>query len=52
MILSQEMTKEVVLVLVDEQLVGDENMNSWIRDMKKFLLGGGYPQGLDRAKRR
>lgn len=51
MISSQEITKEVALVL-EEQLVGDENLNSWIHDMKTFLLGGGYPQELGKAKRR
>ena len=52
MISSQEMTEHVALVLEDEQLARDENMNSWRHDMTTFLLGGGYPQGLDRAKRR
>lgn len=46
------MIEEVALVLVDEKPIGDENLNNCIHDMITYLLGGGYPQGLDRAKRR
>ena len=51
MVSSQE-SDEVSLVLIDQQEVGEQNPRIWIDDMMTFLLGNGYPQGLDRAKRR
>lgn len=40
------------MVLIEKQEVGNENPRNWIDDMMTFLLGNGYPQGLDREKRR
>ena len=52
MVSSQESDEEVDLVLAKHQEVRDENPRSWIDDMMTFLSGNGYPQGLDRVKRR
>ena len=50
MISSQDPTKEVSLVIENAKPIGDENPRNWIQDMTTFLLGGGYPQGLDELK--
>ena len=43
------------MVITEQQGEGNDNdavPKSWIDDMKCFLAGNGYPQGLDRTKRR
>ena len=40
---SFETTKEVALVIKNEQPAEDENHNNWIQDMTTFLSRGGYP---------
>jgi hypothetical protein len=44
--------EEASLLIEDEQPTKDASHDNWIQDMTTFLSGGGYPQGLDRKKRR
>ena len=52
MVSSQESKEEVSLVSIEKQEVGDDISRSWVDNMKTFLLGNGYPDGLDTEKRR
>ena len=52
MILSHEIAKEAILVLTEQHETRDDNPRGWMDDMEAFLVGNGYPQGLDKAKRR
>ena len=49
---SFDTTEEVTLIIENEQPAEGGNQNNRIKDMSTFLLGGGYPQGLDITKRR
>ena len=40
------------MLIEDEQPTEGERHSNWIEDMTTFLSGGGYPQGLDKTKRR
>ena len=51
MISSHEADEEVASVLAKQQEVRNNNLRSWIDDMKSLLAKNGYPQGLYRAKR-
>ena len=48
---SFDIEKEVTLVIENEKPSEEGNQNNWIQDISTFLLGGGYPQGLERTKR-
>ncbi|MDF3686162.1 hypothetical protein [Enterobacter hormaechei] len=53
MLSDQDSDEEVAMVIAEQQ--EERNVNgpkSWMDNMKNFLSGNGYPQGLDRAKRR
>lgn len=53
MLSCQEPNEETSMVLTEQQEVrNDAGPKNWMDDMKSFLLGNGYPQGLDRTKRR
>ena len=52
MISSHETDEEVVLVSVEQHEARSDNTTSWVDDMKTFLVGNGYSQGLENAKRR
>ena len=49
---SFDIVEEVALLIENEQLAKDGNQKNWIQYMSTFLSKGGYPQGLDRTKRR
>lgn len=40
------------MMLTEQQEVRNSDPRSWMDDMMNFLLGNGYPQGLDKTKRR
>ena len=48
----QESDEEVAMMLTEQKEARNDDPRNWIDDMKNFLLGNGYPQGLDRDKRR
>lgn len=53
MLSDQDFDEETTMIVTEQQEEGNVNgPRSWIDDMKSFLSGDGYPQGLDRAKRR
>ena len=52
MLSSQESDEEASMILIEQQEVRNNDPRNWINDMKNFLLGNRYPQGLDRTKRR
>ena len=52
MLSSQEPNEEAAMILTEQQEVRNSDLRSWMDDMMNFLLGNGYPQGLDRTKRR
>ena len=52
MISSQEPDEEVTMILIEQKETRNNDPRNWMDDMKNFLLGNGYPQGLDRTKRR
>ena len=53
MLSSQDSDEEASMVIIDQQEErNDDGPKSWISDLKCFLLGNGYPQGLDKTKRR
>ena len=52
MLSSQELDEKAAMILTEQQGVGNNDPRSWMDDMMNFLLGNGYPQGLDRTKRR
>ena len=49
---SFDIEKEVTRLIENEQPTEDGNQNNWIQDISISLIGGGYPNGLDRTKRR
>ena len=40
------------MVLIEQKEARNDDPRNLIDDIKNFLLGNGYHQGLDRAKRR
>ena len=40
------------MLLTEQQEARNDDPRNWMGDMKNFLLGNGYTQGLDRTKRR
>ena len=52
MLSSQEPDEEAAMILIEQQELRNSDPRSWMDDMMNFLSGNGYPQGLDRTKRR
>ena len=52
MLSSQEPDEEAAMILTEQQEVRSDDPRNWMDDIKNFLLGNGYLQGLDRTKRR
>lgn len=52
MISYQELDEEVAMILIEQQEIRKNDPRNWMDDMRNFLLGNGYPQGLDRTERR
>ncbi|MDF3675358.1 hypothetical protein [Enterobacter hormaechei] len=52
MLSSQDPDEEFAMILTEQQEVRNSDPRNWMDDMKNFLLGNGYPQVLDKAKRR
>ena len=40
------------MILIEQQEARNDDLRNWMDDMRNFLLGNGYPQGLERTKRR
>lgn len=47
-----ETPEEATFLIQGEKPIENENQNDWLHDTINFLVGGRYPQGLNRAKRR